>query len=164
MQEEGHNPDMYYCMRLLEEQGICLVPGSGFGQREGTFHFRLVLCFSMLLLCPSRRKKIFHLPLLSTATVNCKSSSAKHWFLLNKALRKTNFLTITLWSVTENIYSTSFCMEIERRNDPKVPPVLSDFRKYRSKSGMTVENIRHVISGGGKLSYLSVWLGCTVCK
>lgn len=36
-------------------------------------------------------------------------------------------------------------MEIERKNDPKVPPVLSGFRKYRSKSGMTVENIRHVI-------------------
>lgn len=40
MQEEGNAPDMYYCMRLLEEEGICLVPGSGFGQREGTFHFR----------------------------------------------------------------------------------------------------------------------------
>lgn len=33
---------MFYCMKLLEEEGICLVPGSGFGQREGTFHFRLV--------------------------------------------------------------------------------------------------------------------------
>lgn len=42
MQEGGQVPDMYYCMRLLEEEGICLVPGSGFGQREGTFHFRLV--------------------------------------------------------------------------------------------------------------------------
>lgn len=41
-QEEGQVPDMLYCMRLLEEEGICLVPGSGFGQREGTFHFRLV--------------------------------------------------------------------------------------------------------------------------
>lgn len=42
LQEEGHAPDMYYCMRLLDEEGICLVPGSGFGQREGTFHFRSV--------------------------------------------------------------------------------------------------------------------------
>lgn len=33
---------MFYCMKLLEEEGICLVPGSGFGQKEGTFHFRLV--------------------------------------------------------------------------------------------------------------------------
>uniref|UniRef100_A0A671WEE9 alanine transaminase n=1 Tax=Sparus aurata TaxID=8175 RepID=A0A671WEE9_SPAAU len=38
--EAGHIPDMFYCMKLLEEEGICLVPGSGFGQREGTFHFR----------------------------------------------------------------------------------------------------------------------------
>ncbi|PIO15611.1 hypothetical protein AB205_0145980 [Aquarana catesbeiana] len=33
-------PDMFYCMQLLEEMGICVVPGSGFGQREGTYHFR----------------------------------------------------------------------------------------------------------------------------
>jgi aspartate/methionine/tyrosine aminotransferase len=32
--------DSEYCMRLLEETGICVVPGSGFGQRPGTFHFR----------------------------------------------------------------------------------------------------------------------------
>lgn len=33
-------PDMLYCLKLLEETGICVVPGSGFGQREGTYHFR----------------------------------------------------------------------------------------------------------------------------
>ncbi|XP_075432393.1 alanine aminotransferase 2 isoform X2 [Ascaphus truei] len=33
-------PDMFYCMQLLEETGICVVPGSGFGQKEGTYHFR----------------------------------------------------------------------------------------------------------------------------
>lgn len=43
VQEAGQEADMYYCMRLLEEEGICLVPGSGFGQRKGTFHFRSVL-------------------------------------------------------------------------------------------------------------------------
>lgn len=31
---------MFYCMKLLEETGICLVPGSGFGQKDGTYHFR----------------------------------------------------------------------------------------------------------------------------
>lgn len=31
---------MFYCIRMLEETGICLVPGSGFGQRDGTYHFR----------------------------------------------------------------------------------------------------------------------------
>lgn len=36
----GMQPDMLYCLRLLEETGICVVPGSGFGQREGTYHFR----------------------------------------------------------------------------------------------------------------------------
>ena len=32
--------DNEYCLALLEETGICVVPGSGFGQRPGTFHFR----------------------------------------------------------------------------------------------------------------------------
>jgi aspartate/methionine/tyrosine aminotransferase len=32
--------DSDYCLTLLEETGICVVPGSGFGQRAGTFHFR----------------------------------------------------------------------------------------------------------------------------
>uniref|UniRef100_A0A669D4Y4 alanine transaminase n=2 Tax=Oreochromis niloticus TaxID=8128 RepID=A0A669D4Y4_ORENI len=41
--ELGLVPDMFYCMRLLEEDGICLVPGSGFGQREGTYHFRMTI-------------------------------------------------------------------------------------------------------------------------
>uniref|UniRef100_A0A673FNF0 alanine transaminase n=1 Tax=Sinocyclocheilus rhinocerous TaxID=307959 RepID=A0A673FNF0_9TELE len=38
--EKAQVPDMFYCMKLLEETGICLVPGSGFGQRDGTYHFR----------------------------------------------------------------------------------------------------------------------------
>jgi alanine transaminase len=32
--------DTEYCLALLEETGICVVPGSGFGQKPGTFHFR----------------------------------------------------------------------------------------------------------------------------
>ncbi len=32
--------DEKYCLALLEETGICVVPGSGFGQQPGTFHFR----------------------------------------------------------------------------------------------------------------------------
>ncbi|KAK1053672.1 alanine transaminase [Friedmanniomyces endolithicus] len=38
--EAGKAPDDYYCMRLLDATGICIVPGSGFGQKEGTLHFR----------------------------------------------------------------------------------------------------------------------------
>jgi alanine transaminase len=33
--------DNDYCLKLLEETGICVVPGSGFGQKPGTFHFRM---------------------------------------------------------------------------------------------------------------------------
>ena len=36
-------PDAFYCRQLLEETGIVLVPGSGFGQRDGTFHFRTTI-------------------------------------------------------------------------------------------------------------------------
>ncbi len=32
--------DAAYCLALLEETGICVVPGSGFGQQPGTLHFR----------------------------------------------------------------------------------------------------------------------------
>lgn len=37
---EGRTPDEFYAMRLLESTGICVVAGSGFGQKEGTLHFR----------------------------------------------------------------------------------------------------------------------------
>jgi alanine transaminase len=37
---EGRSTDEFYCMRLLEATGICVVAGSGFGQKEGTLHFR----------------------------------------------------------------------------------------------------------------------------
>ncbi len=32
--------DAQYCLALLEETGICVVPGAGFGQLPGTLHFR----------------------------------------------------------------------------------------------------------------------------
>ncbi len=35
--------DDQYCMRLLEQTGICVVPGSGFGQVAGTLHFRTTI-------------------------------------------------------------------------------------------------------------------------
>ena len=38
--EAGKNPDDFYCLGLLDATGICIVPGSGFGQKEGTLHFR----------------------------------------------------------------------------------------------------------------------------
>ncbi len=39
---EGRTDDEY-CMALLEQTGICLVPGSGFGQARGTAHFRTTI-------------------------------------------------------------------------------------------------------------------------
>lgn len=36
----GKAPDVFYCLRMLEATGISTVPGSGFGQKTGTFHFR----------------------------------------------------------------------------------------------------------------------------
>ncbi|KAI9774168.1 MAG: hypothetical protein M1840_005261 [Geoglossum simile] len=39
-EKEGRKADEYYCFRLLDATGVCVVPGSGFGQKEGTLHFR----------------------------------------------------------------------------------------------------------------------------
>ena len=41
--EKGVAADALYCMELLESKGICCVPGSGFGQKDGTFHFRTTI-------------------------------------------------------------------------------------------------------------------------
>ncbi|EMC99750.1 hypothetical protein BAUCODRAFT_63743 [Baudoinia panamericana UAMH 10762] len=38
--QAGKKPDDFYCLRLLDATGICIVPGSGFGQKDGTLHFR----------------------------------------------------------------------------------------------------------------------------
>ncbi|KAF9559767.1 alanine aminotransferase [Agrocybe pediades] len=38
-------PDAFYALALLDQTGICVVPGSGFGQKEGEWHYRLTcLC------------------------------------------------------------------------------------------------------------------------
>jgi len=31
----GHPPDTFYALSLLEQTGLCTVPGNGFGQKEG---------------------------------------------------------------------------------------------------------------------------------
>ncbi|GFY97253.1 alanine aminotransferase 2 [Actinidia rufa] len=36
-------PDAFYCRRLLNSAGIVVVPGSGFGQVPGTWHFRCTI-------------------------------------------------------------------------------------------------------------------------
>jgi len=39
----GQAPDVFYAFNLLEATGICVIPGSGFGQYPGTFHFRTTI-------------------------------------------------------------------------------------------------------------------------
>lgn len=39
----NQSPDFFYAMSLLEETGVCIVPGSGFGQKDGTYHFRTTI-------------------------------------------------------------------------------------------------------------------------
>jgi alanine transaminase len=34
-------PDLFYCLEVLKNTGIALVPGSGFRQKPGTHHFRI---------------------------------------------------------------------------------------------------------------------------
>ena len=36
----GQAADVFYAFNLLESTGICIIPGSGFGQQPGTYHFR----------------------------------------------------------------------------------------------------------------------------
>ncbi|CAG8490407.1 13700_t:CDS:10 [Acaulospora morrowiae] len=38
--EAGKKPDVFYCLAMLNATGVCVVPGSGFGQKDGTWHFR----------------------------------------------------------------------------------------------------------------------------
>ncbi|KAJ2914601.1 hypothetical protein MD484_g5849, partial [Candolleomyces efflorescens] len=43
--QHGKEPDVFYALALLDETGICVVAGSGFGQKEGEWHYRLTcLC------------------------------------------------------------------------------------------------------------------------
>ncbi|KAL0270999.1 UNVERIFIED_CONTAM: hypothetical protein PYX00_008245 [Menopon gallinae] len=41
--KEQKPADTFYAFQLLENTGICIVPGSGFGQKPGTFHFRTTI-------------------------------------------------------------------------------------------------------------------------
>ncbi|KAF1795322.1 Pyridoxal phosphate-dependent transferase [Phytophthora cactorum] len=41
--EAGMAPDAFYCTQMLDDTGIVVVPGSGFGQKEGTWHFRTTI-------------------------------------------------------------------------------------------------------------------------
>ena len=60
---QGKAPDALYALELLDATGICVVPGSGFGQKEGENHYRLTC------LCPGVEEYVgklesFHLKFL----------------------------------------------------------------------------------------------------
>jgi len=38
--EQGRAADVLYALELLKATGVCVVPGSGFGQKDGTYHVR----------------------------------------------------------------------------------------------------------------------------
>lgn len=39
-EKKGKPVDFLWAKHMLEEAGVCVVPGSGFGQKPGTYHFR----------------------------------------------------------------------------------------------------------------------------
>ncbi|KAK0090514.1 hypothetical protein PV325_012568 [Microctonus aethiopoides] len=41
--DNGQAPDVFYAFKLLEATGICVIPGSGFGQKSGTYHIRTTI-------------------------------------------------------------------------------------------------------------------------
>lgn len=36
-------PDMFFCVELLEKTGVCVLPGSAFHQRPDTYHLRITI-------------------------------------------------------------------------------------------------------------------------
>ena len=39
--KQGKQPDFIYCLEMVNKTGIMTVPGSGFGQAKGSYHFRI---------------------------------------------------------------------------------------------------------------------------
>lgn len=83
-QRQGVAPDVFYCLELLKETGIATTPGSGFGQKDGTFHFRTTI------LPPEEKMeqfaqsiKNFHLKFLATFG-DREVSSARNSYIHSK--------------------------------------------------------------------------------
>lgn len=64
-QAEGKEPDVFYAFKLLEATGICVIAGSGFGQKPGTHHFRTtILPQKEMIITMLNSLKQFHLKFL----------------------------------------------------------------------------------------------------
>merc|ERR1712083_69788 len=62
----GKAPDMFYSLALLDEVGICVVPGSSFGQADGTYHFRTTILPAESQMADMRKKFVdFHMKFLA---------------------------------------------------------------------------------------------------
>lgn len=62
---KGQEPDVFYAFELLETTGICVIPGSGFGQKPGTYHFRTTILPQMEMMKTMLESlKQFHLKFL----------------------------------------------------------------------------------------------------
>ena len=58
-------PDEEYCLQLLRSTGICTIPGSGFGQKDETYHYRIaILPSEEEILCVAEKLKSFHVSFL----------------------------------------------------------------------------------------------------
>jgi len=64
--EAGQPADVFYAFHLLEATGICIIPGSGFGQEPGTYHFRTtILPQKEMIIEMLGRLKEFHLKFMA---------------------------------------------------------------------------------------------------
>lgn len=106
-------PDMFYCMKLLEDTGICVVPGSGFGQREGTYHFRYhfpsapgwaqVCSGKPGLLNAELRRQMWAAPSHLTPILSCCRAKVIVSVLAPSA---TSICHLTLWNVPSGVFSS----------------------------------------------------------
>jgi hypothetical protein len=76
--EAGKAPDAFYCLQLLEKTGICVIPGSGFGQKPGTFHFRTTFLAPQTEEFAQRISK-FHADCKSTFLLFTSSPASLSW-------------------------------------------------------------------------------------
>ncbi|XP_026883042.2 alanine aminotransferase 2-like [Electrophorus electricus] len=64
-QERGQEPDVMYCLRLLEDEGLCFLPGYELGMTEGIYHIRITLAAQEEIMKEAlQRLKNFHLRFL----------------------------------------------------------------------------------------------------
>eukprot|EP00040_Diaphanoeca_grandis_P034342 m.212661 g.212661 ORF g.212661 m.212661 type:complete len:482 (+) comp33132_c2_seq2:166-1611(+) len=66
-EEAGVPADEFYATKLLDTTGICVVPGSGFGQAPGTFHYRTtILPPQDRMAAMTKSMKVFHEDFMKT--------------------------------------------------------------------------------------------------